>query len=167
MERRIPKTTIYYIVDYACCWIDPAHHFKRNWFRDKADAEERMNEFNKLYPFTNNRYDIRTVDYHSTIVDSLMDTHIMNTYDNEISDLILRDTKSGIEAKEILEENPEHYKDVDTIIYNFKQYYRSITYPSVKIPAVTPDVLKEFIAPNVQPYELAHFYKAIDNYFSL
>ena len=91
----------------------------------------------------------------------------MNTYNREILDLILRDTKSGIEAKEILEENPEHYKDVDTIIYNFKQYYRSITYPSVKIPAVTPDVLKEFIVPNVQPYELAHFYKAIDNYFSL
>lgn len=167
MERNIPKTTIYYIVDYARCWIDPTHHFKRNWFIDKAEAEERLSDFKELYPFTNNRYSIKTVDYCNKIVDSLMDTHIMNTYNREISDLILRDTKSGIEAKEILEENPEHYKDVDTIIYNFKQYYRSITYPSVKIPAVTPDTLKEFIAPNVQPYELAHFYKAIDNYFSI
>ena len=167
MERNIPKTTIYYIVDYARCWIDPAHHFKRNWFTSEAEAEERMNAFEKLYPFTNNRYNIRTVDYHNTIVDSLMDTHIMDTYNREISDLILRDTKSGIEAKEILEGCPEHYKDVDTIICKFKQYYRSIKYPSVNIPAITPDVLKEFIAPNVQPYELAHFYKAIDNYFSL
>ena len=167
MERNIPKTTIYYIVDYARCWIDPAHHFKRNWFTSEAEAKERINAFNKLYPFTNNRYDIRTVNYYNKVVEGLMNTHIMDTYDNEISDLIIRDTKSGIEAKEILEENPEHYKDVDAIIYNFKQYYRSIKYPSVKIPPITPDVLKEFITPNVQPYELAHFYRAIDKYFSL
>lgn len=167
MERNIPKTTIYYIVDYARCWIDPAHHFKRNWFRDKADAEERMNEFNKIYRFTNNRYEIRTVDYHNTIVDSLMDTHIMDTYNKEVSDLILRDTKSGIEAKEILEECSDHYKDVDAIIRKFKQHYRDNKQPPFNIPAVTPDALKEFIAPYVQPYELAHFYKAIDNYFSL
>ena len=167
MERNIPKTTIYYIVDYARCWIDPAHHFKRNWFTSEAEAEERMSEFNKLYPFTNNRYNIRTVDYHSEVVESLMATHIMDSYDAEISDLILRDTKSGIEAKEILEGCSDYYKDVDTIIYKFKQYYRAIKYPSVDIPAVTPGVLKEFIAPYVQPYELAHFYKAIDNYFSI
>lgn len=167
MERNIPKTTIYYVVDYAHCWIDPAHHFKQNWFTSRDEAEERINAFNKLYPFTNNRYDIRTVDYCNKVVESLMDTHIMDTYNKEISDLILRDTKSGIEAKDILEDNPEHYKDVDAIIYNFKQYYRGIKDPSVKIPTVTPDVLKEFIVPNVQPYELAHFYRAIDNYFSL
>lgn len=167
MERRIPKTTIYYIVDYANCWIDPAHHFKRNWFTSEAEAKERINAFNKLYPFTNNRYDIRTVNYYNKVVEDLMDTHIMDTYNREISDLILRDTKSGIEAKEILEERPEHYQDVDTIIRRFKEYYRSIKYPALKIPAVTPDALKEFIAPNVQPYELAHFYIAIDNYFSL
>jgi len=167
MERRIPKTTIYYIVDYANCWIDPTHHFKRNWFTSEADAKERMNDFNALYPFTNNRYDIRTVDYHNTIVDSLMDTHIMDTYNKEVSDLILRDTKSGTEAKEILEENPEHYKDVDAVICKFKQHYRDNKKPPFNIPAITPDVLKEFIAPNVQPYELAHFYRAIDKYFSL
>lgn len=126
-----------------------------------------MNAFNKLYPFTNNRYDIRTVNYYNKVVESLMDTHIMDTYNKEVSDLILRDTKSGTEAKDILEDNPEHYKDVDAIIYNFKQHYRGIKDISVKIPAVAPDVLKEFIAPNVQPYELAHFYKAIDNYFSI
>ena len=162
MERNIPKTTIYYIVDYANCWIDPTHHFKRNWFTSEADAKERMNDFHALYPFTNNRYNVRTIEYCDKIVESLIDN-----YDNEVSDRILRNTRSGAEAKDILEEYLEHYKDVDTIIRKFKQYYRDNKKPPFNIPAVTPAVLKEFIAPNVQPYELAHFYKAIDNYFSI
>lgn len=162
MERRIPKTTIYYIVDYANCWIDPTHHFKRNWFTSEADAKERMNAFEKLYPFTNNMYSIRTIDCYSTIVEALIDT-----YDDEVSERILLNTRSGAEAKDILEGHDGHYQSVDAIIYKFKQYYRAIKYQSINIPAVTPAVLKEFIAPNVQPYELAHFYKTIDNYFSL
>lgn len=157
--------TIYYIIDETGYWIDPTHRYKRNWFTDKREAEERIESFKKIYLFTKCEYYIRTVTF--KYPDGYRD---IDAHDNEIANLIIANTNSGAEAQEILESHPEHYLGVDNLINDFKRRCRAINTngdPSVKIPAVTPAKLKEFMMSNVQPYEQAHFNKAIDKYFGL
>ena len=124
-----------------------------------------MESFKKIYLFTKCEYYIRTVTFGQS--NGYED---INTYDNEIVNLIIANTNSGTEAQEILENHPEHYLGVDNLINCFKRQCRAINTngnPSVKIPAVAPAKLKEFMTPNVQPYEQAYFNKAIDKYFGL
>lgn len=158
-------TPIYYIIDEAGYWIDPTHRYKRNWFTNKYEAKERIESFKRIFLFTKSEYYIREV-----ISEKLARNVSIDVCENEIVNLIIAKTNSGLEAQKILENHPEHYLDVDTLINEFKRQCRMINTnasPSVKIPSVSPAKLKEFIISNVQPYEQAHFNKAIDKYFGL